>query len=472
MKSSVYLLMLLLTGSSLLAQKSVIGTWKGRITPQLRIVFHFDRSAGGALYGTLDSPDQGVNGMDLSAVRQDGDSLVAEVQVAHARYAAVFTSDSTLSGFWIQGPAKLAVVLTRESNLSGVVIPRRPQTPGPPLDYLSQDVEYDNPDHSVHYGATLTYPRSGRAFASAVLITGSGLQDRDETIFYHKPFAVIADYLTRQGFAILRVDDRSIGKSTGDVSRATSADFAGDVLASIAYLKTRKELDSLKIGLIGHSEGGLIAPIVAARYPPVKFIISLAGTGISGADILLRQQTDPLKGQGISQAAFEAYYELTRYTLFYIHDHAAEPDSLVLGRLGNYFDGWKSSLPDSILNQLHVKEVGAAQYTRQIAAELQPWLKYFISTDPATFWQQVHCPVLALNGSRDIQVYPAENIAAIARALQRGGNHRVTTMIFPGLNHLFQHCKQCSVEEYKELEETFSPEVLAYMAAWMKKNIK
>lgn len=184
------------------------------------------------------------------------------------------------------------------------------------------DVEYDNTDKTVHFGATLTFPKTGGPFPVAVMITGSGLQDRDETIFYHKPFAVIADYLTKRGYAVLRVDDRTMGKSTGEVQHATSADFAQDVMAGIQFLKTRTEIDSNKIGLIGHSEGGIIAPIVYSQYPHLKFIISLAGSGISGAEILLLQQTEPLKQTDISKPVFTAFYNLTKSTLFYIHDHS------------------------------------------------------------------------------------------------------------------------------------------------------
>jgi len=211
----------------------------------------------------------------------------------------------------------------------------KPQTPQPPFNYNIDSVEYDNADKSVHLAGTLTYPKTKGPFAVAVLITGSGLQDRDETIINHKPFAVIADYLTNNGIAVLRVDDRTKGKSKGDVSNATSLDYANDVLTGISYLQTRKEIDKNKIGVIGHSEGGFIASIVFTKYPELAFIISLAGTGVSGAAILLKQQTDPLKGKA-SAAAFDAYFNLTRQTLFTIHDYAKESDSLILERVKKY----------------------------------------------------------------------------------------------------------------------------------------
>jgi dienelactone hydrolase len=349
--------------------------------------------------------------------------------------------------------------------------PDRPQTPKPPYTYNADSVEYDNADKTVHFGATFTYPKTGGPFITLLMITGSGLQDRDETIFNHKPFAVIADYLTKKGYAVLRVDDRQKGKSTGEVKAATSADFANDVLASFNYLLTRKEVNKNKIGLIGHSEGGFIAPLVYTKNSKVAFIISLAGTGVSGAQILLKQQTDPVKGL-VSDASFNAYYLLTKNTLQVIHDNASLPDSLILNKIKTLYTDWKNPLPDSVLAPLHADAATPEMYATQIKSELIPWLKYFISTDPSQFWDKVKCPVLALNGEKDIQVDASENIPAIAAALQKAGNKNVTTKIFPGLNHLFQHCTKCTVPEYNELTETFAQEALDEIGNWLDATIK
>jgi pimeloyl-ACP methyl ester carboxylesterase len=346
-----------------------------------------------------------------------------------------------------------------------------PQTPKPPFEYNIDSVEYDNAAKTVHFGATLTYPKNGGPFITAVMITGSGLQDRDETVFGHKPFAVIADYLTKNGFAVLRVDDRNMGKSKGDVNNATSTDFADDVMTSIMYVLQRKEADKNKIGVIGHSEGGFIAPIIYNKWPKLAFIISLAGTGVPGAEILLKQQTDPIKGL-VDSTSFNAYYSLTKITLQEIHDNADKPDSYILNAVKKSFVDWKAIQPDTVLTTLHANVATPEMYATQISPELKPWLKYFIATDPDQFWQKVKCPVLALNGEKDIQVYAAHNIPAIAASLRKADNKHVTTIIFPGLNHLFQHCTKCTVSEYKELKETFAPEVLQAMGNWLKKNIK
>jgi pimeloyl-ACP methyl ester carboxylesterase len=347
---------------------------------------------------------------------------------------------------------------------------KRPQTPKPPYPYHTDSVEYENEDHDVHLAATFSYPNRKGPFVTAVMITGSGQQDRDETIFDHHPFAVIADYLTRHGYAVLRVDDRGKGKSHGNLMNVTSLDFTNDVLTSIHYLLTRKEVNPKKIGVIGHSEGGFIAPILYSRWPNLAFIISLAGTGVPGSEILLKQQTDPLKGL-VGPVVFNAYYDLTIQTLAVIHDNPNEPDSAILSSVKKIYHDWKTQLPDSILIPLHADQASPEAYAVQIKQELIPWLRYFIATDPYLFWKQVKCPVLALNGSKDIQVYAEENTKAIEAALKEADNEKATIKIFPGLNHLFQHCIECTVPEYDKIEETFSPEVLTVMEKWLKKTI-
>ena len=345
----------------------------------------------------------------------------------------------------------------------------RLQTPQPPVPYLSDSVEYDNTDKTVHLGATFTRPKAhNKKFAVAILITGSGRQDRDEAIFEHRPFAVIADYLTRNGIAVLRVDDRTMGKSRGDVMKATSADYAQDVLTSLRYLKTLSDVDTMQIGLIGHSEGGIISAISYTEWPHFAFIISLAGTGVPGSAILLRQQTDPVKGQ-VSQAAFDAYYRLVQQN-FKIFDQYYRNDSLAVAALETNFDKWKQQYSDSILVPLNAKMVTGAMYAQQTKVQIiNPWLKYFIHADPADYFKQVQCPVLALNGENDTQVAAVQNTTAIKNAVQKAGNNKVTVHIFPELNHLFQHCKSGQLKEYPMIEETFSTEVLATMKNWLQK---
>jgi dienelactone hydrolase len=365
----------------------------------------------------------------------------------------------------------IALFLTALHCVSQPARPNRPQTPKAPLDYYTDSVEYENADRSVRLGATFSYPKGMGPFITVVMITGSGQQDRDETIFDHKPFAVIADYLTNNGYAVLRVDDRGKGKSLGEVRTATSLDFADDVITSIRYLTTRKEVNKNKIGVLGHSEGGFIAPIVYSKWNKLAFIISLAGTGVSGKEILLKQQTDPIKPI-VNQETFDAYYDLTGKTLTLLHDNPSTPDSLVLNDVKKIYSDWKSKLPDSILIPLHADKATPEAYAMQIKQELIPWLRYFIATDPADYWSQVKCPVLALNGDKDIQVDATQNITAISNSLRAAGNKKVTVRIIPGLNHLFQTCQQCTFQEYAKLEESFSPTALKMILDWLDKTIK
>ena len=447
------------------------GEWGGLMeTTGLPILFHITGDSAAAQPSTWDSPLERRMGQPCKVLFK-GDSLRLTVGFMAFYRGKYQPATDSISGVWEQPGQQLVLNLRRM---------RRPQTPRPPFPYLSDSVEYDNADRTVHLGATLTRPQpfgSGKAtgkssgshgahkYPAVILITGSGQQDRDETILNHRPFAIIADYLTRRGIAVLRVDDRGMGKSTGDLKDATSASFAGDVIAGIRYLATRNDIDTTQIGLIGHSEGGFIAPIVYTRWPHLKFIIMLAGPGIPGSEIILRQQTDPVRGMG--PAAYAAYYSLDKDKLKILNDYYGQPDSLTLRALKAEYTRWKSGLPDSISVRLHAKNSTADQYAAQVSLELKPWLRYFYKTDPAIFLQQVKCPVLALDGSKDTQVDPGQNIPAIRNALLKGGNTHVTTQVFPGLNHLFQHCATGQFSEYALIEESFAPEVLQVMGDWI-----
>ena len=385
--------------------------------------------------------------------------------------AAVYNTSSP-SGKW-----QLLLALSNKDSITGLFIrpaqehssTNRPQTPKPPYTYNSDDIEFDNADRSIHFGGTFTYPKTGSNFITALMITGSGQQDRDETLFGHKPFAVIADYLTKNGYAVLRIDDRGVGKTTGagTLDTATSADFAKDIEAAVTYLRTRKDVS--KIGLIGHSEGGFIAPMVAAKDSKIAFIISLAGTGMQGDKIYIYQNTDYLKKvPGVSTFAFNEWKSLMHDNPNYVIIHRAYDTKKMYDGLVEIYKEWKIKAPDSIKTQLVLTD---EKYSALIQRTTLPWMRYFISTNPARFWKQVKCPVLALNGEKDIQVYARENTEDMQKSLFAGGNKKITLKIFPGLNHLFQKCNSCSsIAEYGELEETFSPDVLTVMLEWLNKN--
>jgi pimeloyl-ACP methyl ester carboxylesterase len=279
-------------------------------------------------------------------------------------------------------------------------------------------------------------------------ITGSGPQDRDETLMGHKPFLVLADYLTRKGIAVLRADDRGAGKSGGDFAAATTADFATDAEAGALYLKTRPEVDSKKIGLIGHSEGGAIAPLVASRRPEIAFIVMLAGPGVPGNEVIISQTALLAKASGASDAASRATAAKERDILAIM---LREKDNAIAGKL----------LREQLAGTPEL------QMALQIRVLTSAWYRYFLAYDPPPAIEKTKCPVLALNGDKDTQVDSKLNLPAVGKALESGGNKTFELVQLPGLNHLFQHAQTGAVSEYGSIEETMSPAVLEKVASWI-----
>ncbi|HMG68207.1 MAG TPA: alpha/beta hydrolase [Chitinophagaceae bacterium] len=453
------------------ASKKFIGSWEGKmdVGVQLRLVIHIITKGPDSVSSTLDSPDQNVFGIAAYKTTVEGVTLYFEIKSSGASFTGNLENDSTIGGTFTQG-GNVPLKLIKTDNPSGPL--KRPQTPLPPYPYKSEAIEYDNADKTVHFGATFTYPNTGGQFVTTILITGSGQQDRDETILLHKPFAVIADYLTKKGFAVLRVDDRGKGKTTGEVMKATSMDFSDDVITSMDYLKTRKETDKNKIGLIGHSEGGLIASIVLTKRKDIAFIISLAGAGMKGADILSDQGELIMVKEGIDSMTAKSYKKLYKKIINYSLTIADSLESF--NKTWQEYAQWKKSMKPASLQQLgFTNDTAAKKIFRSLLAELYlPWMQFFNNSDASLNYEKAYCPVLALNGSEDIQVPPAKDLEGIRSALKKSksGNYEIKEL--PGLNHLFQHCKKCGLSEYGELEETFAPEALQVMGDWLKDNIK
>ena len=462
--------MLVLSSLVAFPQRNAEGDWLGTLDVgvKLRLVIHIDKSTKGNLSGTLDSPDQAAKGIPASAVTISADSLHVAVASINGGFNGLFINDTTVSGVWSQGPVKAAMTIVKTKEEVKI---NRPQTPKPPFGYKWEDVEYDNADKSVHLAGTLTYPTAGGPFPVAILISGSGQQDRNETLFGHKPFAVIADYLTRRGFAVLRVDDRSTGKTSGDLKTATSADFAKDVEAGIAYLKRRAEVDTARIGLIGHSEGGLIAELLASKRQDMNFIVLLGGPGVKGSVLLAEQNKAVLESGGISADIANQY---KRFFLQVSSYAVSEKDTSIA-----YKKAWSFYKDMQKTEKLNWQTLGykddttTAKIVKGLVNTLSlPWMRYFLSTDPATLLQQTNAKVLALNGEKDIQVLPKLNIDGINAALQKSKSKVYDTKILPGLNHLFQKCNLCTVNEYVVLEETFSPDALREMGDWLQQNVQ
>lgn len=339
----------------------------------------------------------------------------------------------------------------------------RPQTPKGPFPYTAREVEYENKKGKMTIGGTLTLPEGKGPFPAALLITGSGTQDRDETIFGHKPFLVLADHLSRKGFVVLRVDDRGVGKTTGDPALATIEDHATDVAAGVAFLRKQKEVNPKKVGLIGHSEGGVIAPMVAAKDKKIAFVVSLAGTGLTGEDVINKQsKTFFERGGPIAPADLAAVLKAQKAIVALVKKNASDDKLRVAIRAG-VLAGAKAQ----------GQTLAETQISSLVEAKLKqstfPWTKSFIKLDPAKHWKKVKCPALLLIGDKDTQVLADENIAAVKKACKRNKQFKAEKLA--SLNHLFQTAKTGTVSEYAALDETFHAPTLELIAAWLAEHV-
>lgn len=445
------------------APTAFVGDWTGSLNAggqNLPIVFHI-AAADGGLSATWDSPSQGAKGMETKSVTLAGTTLEIDVPMVRGGYAGTLSADGKeIMGQWKQGGVSFALDLRRGA---AVAEPRRPQTPVPPFPYQSLEVSLPGGATGVSLAGTLTVPAGKGPFPAIVLVTGSGPQDRDETLLGHKPFLVVADYLARRGIAVLRYDDRGFGASSGDFGRATSLDFAADAQAAVDWLAARPEVDPSRVGLAGHSEGGLIAPIVASRDPRLRFIILLAGPGLSGEEILYLQGAAISKAGGASNKEVAEAKKVNRrlYAAAMAPGSAEEAAARVKAIYDDYLKN-KAPLGDA-------ERKAALETSAEMATQLtSPWMRTFMALDPRPYLAKVTVPTLALNGGLDLQVPPKENIAAITKAFAGSGHAALlTTKVMPGLNHLFQHAKTGHPGEYASIEETFSPEALAAMGDWI-----
>ncbi len=449
--------------------QSLSGKWEGLLVAgqqKLKLVFHIMADTTQKLHAAFDSPDQGAFGIPCTETNQKGDSIEMLIKTINGGYRGKWDRKNIINGYYFQNGMQFPLDLTLGSPA------KRPQTPRPPFPYHSEDIEYTNLASDIHYGATITYPNSGGPFPAVLLITGSGLQDRDETIFDHKPFAVIADYLTRRGFAVLRVDDRQKGKSTGDIQKATTQDFVKDIETSLLELQKRNDIDQKKIGLIGHSEGGLIACMVAAENTSIDFIILLAGPGLKGDKLLELQRNAISMSDGPTAKGSQDADQLSNLLIQAVM--SSKDTSIQMDHAWKSFVIWRKTANPALLKDKNLDNDSIAKnFIRSELGLLEnPWLLFFLRTDPADYIVQLHCKVLALNGSKDIQVVADPNLSAIDSALKKSKVKIYSTQKIPGLNHLFQHCKTCKIEEYGELEETFAPDVLQIMGDWLDKNVK
>jgi uncharacterized protein len=445
------------------AEPTIEGKWLGTLTfsgTDLRVVFNIAKNPDGNLITTLDSPDQGAKDIPVEETSFQDNHLHLTIKAIGGSFDGDIDAQySVITGTWNQNGVSLPLILKRTDKVAELV---RPQDPVPPFPYDEREVSFENKKANLTLAGTMTLPRTGGPFPVVLLITGSGMQDRNETVFGHHPFLVLADYLTRRGIAVLRVDDRGVGKSTGDAKYATSEDFAGDVLAGVAYLKTLKDINPRQIGLLGHSEGGTIAPMVAAQSPDIAFIVLMAGTGETGEQLLYQQSSLILKAGGVSDSTITKDLNINKQ-IFAVAKQ--EQDTVIAAqKIHKILTDALSQMSEQEQQTLQMTPATVDMIAKQV---LSPWLRYFLSYDPRPTLTKVKCPVLAIGGEKDTQVPPKENLAAIGDALKAGGNKDVTIKELPGLNHLLQHAKTGSPMEYSTIEETISPDALQLIGDWV-----
>jgi uncharacterized protein len=447
---------------------SIVGIWQGTLDAgalKLRLALHISANTNGGYTSTLDSLDQNAFGIPVQQTTLSGNRLHLDMPGLAAQFDGTLSENGAeIAGTFTQGAA-MPLILKRVDK---VETPSRPQEPKRPYPYDVVEVTYNS--GPIQLAGTLTLPRGQGPFPAALLISGSGPQDRDETIMGHKPFWIIADYLTRQGLAVLRVDDRGVGKSTGNSTMLTFDGMADDVLAGIAYLKGRKEIDARHTGVIGHSEGGMVGPLAASRSSDIAFVVMLAGPGVSFQQAVDAHQSQAeiiLRQGGASEEAI-AWNNAIQSMIFRVLRQERDADAAVR-EMRAELARMQAALPEN--QRAALNPPGAeAQIERQFVAVTSAEMRSVLLYDPAEALHKLKVPVLALNGSRDVQVSAKLNLPAIASALAEGGNHDFTIEELPGLNHLFQECKTCTVGEYGELTETFSPSALRVLGDWLRNH--
>ena len=435
---------------------SAEGTWQGALeTPglRLRLQLHITHDDKKQLVAALDSLDQGVSGLPATKVTQKETTINFEIPAVGGAYeGTINTAKDFITGTWTQSDVPQKLSFIRQDQPLDLA---RPQNPVKPYPYVEEDVTFPNAKANITLSGTLTTPRTSSPFPTILLLAGSGPHDRDESLAGHKPFLVLADVLTRNGYAVLRYDKRGIAASSGDYNTATTEDFANDAEAAITFLKTRRDLNMKKFAVIGHSEGGIIASILAARNPQeISWLVLLAAPGLKGEETLLLQSKLIAEASGLTDGQIAGSLAFDRQA-YYLVRQEKDPATL-----------------EKKLNELvRASDMGAALPPPALQSQIRmissPWFHFFLDYDPAATLKKVTCPVLALDGEKDLQVPSAENLPLLQAALEAGENKDFEVMEFPGVNHLFQHSETGSPSEYGVIQETFAPDTISKIISWL-----
>ncbi|NVK55970.1 MAG: alpha/beta fold hydrolase [Alteromonadaceae bacterium] len=453
-KQCVLAVMVMVIGLSTSHAEGIAGDWHGELEVQpgvtLPLVLHLKHS-NSAWQVTLDSPNQGAFGIEGEMMKATDTQIAVKFAVIGASYKAML-ENARLSGTFSQAGTEFKLTLTRQSAAQAEenkAASGRPQHPTAPYEYVVEDVSYAHMSGEFEFAATLTRPAGRGPFPAVILVSGSGPQDRDETLMGHKPFWVLADHLTEAGIAVLRFDDRGTAKSGGTYEGTTIEGFSTDVESAFTYLRGRSDIDANRVGLLGHSEGGVIAPLFAARQPDVAFIVLLAGLGVDGKTLWAEQQRDIAAAYGNPDPA----------GIYMLMENVAQ----------QIMDGVSAKEIKQQLLDAGFQEPMAQRYTGLIAND---WGRSFLSYQPATVLPKLTMPVLALNGDKDIQVSAASNIPAMRKLFGESGNNNVTLLTLPGQNHLFQEATTGLPDEYGKLTQTMAPATLATISQWITEQVK
>jgi len=430
-----------------------VGSWSGVLEVQgmeLRIVFHVEQGEGG-LTATMDSPDQGATGIPVSDVTVAGDSVTLSVDRIGGTYAGTLADDGTkIEGQWTQSGQSFPLTLT-PADEADTAPPPRPQHPEPPYPYVADSVTVRNDTAGLALAGTLTRPKGGGPHPAVVLVSGSGPQDRNSEVFNHKLFHVLADHLTRQGIAVLRYDERGVGASEGAFDGATSEDFASDVAAAVRFLRAQSAINPDAVGLLGMSEGGLVAPMVHTQFEAVDFLVLMAGPSVPGDEILVEQGAQMASAQGAPSSAV---------------DSVRSGQRRIMNAIRTASDS--AAIDEQMRSMLKTRGLPDAQIQSQIEQVTSPWFRFFVRHDPGPTLRQVDVPVLALYGSKDLQVTPEQNAGPMREALRSSPSDDVTVRVLDGLNHLFQPAETGLPTEYARIETTMAPRALEVVSGWIR----
>jgi len=448
--------------SNNMPNRDIEGIWMAAAetpdTPAPPVIFRITRNADGVPKAFMESPDQLHRTLMNKVTFENGLLHIDAKSIGGAYEGKIEADGTTIKGNWSQAGQSFPLMLKLTDELPR---PNRPQEPKRPYPYDDEEVVYENSRAAIKLVGTLTLPHTGGPFPAVLLIGGSGTDDRDNG-FSHRTFLVLADYLTRRGIATLRADKRGIWKSTGDFYTATTEDFVDDALAGLAYLKTRKEINPAQIGIIGHSEGAMIAPMLAAQSPDIAFIVMMAGAGVPLDKLLVTQKCLYAQAEGAGEqklALLSDWYE--RYYAIAISE---KDDALAEKKINKMY----AELTDKQKKMLDWSET---KLNNEIKRVLSPWWRHLLAFDPKVFLTKAKCPVLAINGQKDLQVAPDENLRGIEQALKAGGNRHYLVKKLPGLNHQFQTAETGAESEYAKIKETFAPFAMKTVADWILKQV-